>query len=718
MTNLFSTAQIDSLDAYLTEVIEVVAPMNCNNNTISGLPYPLSSTQVATKGYVDSVVDGNIPASSISLNTYATNPGGPNTLWWDGASFHGGAGTISEVTSPTVANQVAVFDNTIGGLSVPTAPVTCPEPLSVTGSITATSATINGNETVSGTLGVTGAISGGSLSAPTITALTSTSAGALTATSATINGNETISGTLGVTGAITGGSVSAPTLTATTSTSAGALTATSATINGNETISGSLGVTGLTTIGGTNLIGSAVFNISTTGGSQNCSISNAGVPTFQVLYTGGSDNQTDGTLINYFQASSTKRVFNWITNGNTSGSISCSTVYGKTHNTGGIGWEVGVDPTQTGSDKFYIKCWSQNTFPLLMDNLGNTTILGSINSNGSINTGNSTISGTLGVTGAITGGSVSASTLTATTSTSAGALTATSSTITGNETISGTETITGLATFNGGVIVPSSNTNALIMVGPGVSSTTLCTGILQSYAGVAQGLCGLSFNGYFNGSDVRLNTTKNRWRFACDQRSTTDQLQIDYLNSGAGTVLTINSTTYLVNANVGFSSPRHDVTSSSSNPGGTTSLWSDTSGNLRWGSNYVGTGGVNGSYSGTISSTTQPTASALSSTFTLNVISGIAYLSWTQVTLGAITTGTNPIVFPIPGTVPSSWLPSTVNNNKILAVILQNNNIPVPGYLNVATSGPNAWQFTLCSNASWTGTCYLLTGSVSWICGV
>jgi hypothetical protein len=159
-------------------------------------------------------------------------------------------------------------------------------------------ATVTGNETVGGTLGVTGA-----------TTLAGLTAGASTLASAAITGNATVGGTLGVTGNLTGsnatftGNVTATnfngnlvggTVSGTTGTfssnvtvggtlgvtgattlaglTAGASTLASATVTGNETVGGTLGVTGATTLAGltagaSTLASAAITGNATVGGT-------------------------------------------------------------------------------------------------------------------------------------------------------------------------------------------------------------------------------------------------------------------------------------------------------------------------------------------------------------------------------------------------------------------------------------------------------------------
>jgi hypothetical protein len=62
------------------------------------------------------------------------------------------------------------------------------------------------------------------------------------------------------------------------------------------------------------------------------------------------------------------------------------------------------------------------------------------------------------------------------------------------------------------------------------------------------GWSALNFNGYYNGAETRINTSKNRWRLVMDQRTTTDRLIFDtYNGTTLTTIMSLNS-----NGNVGI----------------------------------------------------------------------------------------------------------------------------------------------------------------------
>ena len=168
-----------------------------------------------------------------------------------------GTGIASFLATPTSSNLIsAVTDETGTGalvfantptLVTPVIGAATGTSLTLTGGVSAgtstlTSLSVTNNETVGGTLGVTGATSLTSLTASgTSTLTTLTTTGAATLASASITGAATVGGTLGVTGAttLTGATTISNTATS-TSTTTGALV-----------VRGGVGVAGNLTVGGT-----------------------------------------------------------------------------------------------------------------------------------------------------------------------------------------------------------------------------------------------------------------------------------------------------------------------------------------------------------------------------------------------------------------------------------------------------------------------------------
>ena len=76
-----------------------------------------------------------------------------------------------------------------------------------------------------------------------------------------------------------------------------------------------------------------------------------------------------------------------------------------------------------------------------------------------------------------------------------------------------------------------------------------------------------------------------QWTIGSDKDNTNND---NFFIFRAGTQsLVINASDQIVNANYGLNSVRHDIGQSGANPGGTNTLWQDTSGNLRFDTRYV-----------------------------------------------------------------------------------------------------------------------------------
>jgi hypothetical protein len=168
-----------------------------------------------------------------------------------------GTGIASFLATPTSSNLIsAVTDETGTGalvfantptLVTPVIGAATGTSLTLTGGVSAgtstlTSLSVTNNETVGGTLGVTGATSLTSLTASgTSTLTTLTTTGAATLASASITGAATVGGTLGVTGATTlTGAATISNTTPSSSTTTGALV-----------VRGGVGIAGNLTLGGT-----------------------------------------------------------------------------------------------------------------------------------------------------------------------------------------------------------------------------------------------------------------------------------------------------------------------------------------------------------------------------------------------------------------------------------------------------------------------------------
>ena len=78
--------------------------------------------------------------------------------------------------------------------------------------------------------------------------------------------------------------------------------------------------------------------------------------------------------------------------------------------------------------------------------------------------------------------------------------------------------------------------------------------VIQPLPGENSGFQAINFNGYFDGTEVRLNPAKNRWRIAVDQRGASDAFVVDTQSQAGGTTLI----TGLTNGNVGIGTSAPD----------------------------------------------------------------------------------------------------------------------------------------------------------------
>lgn len=133
----------------------------------------------------------------------------------------------------------------------------------------------------------------------------------------------------------------------------------------------------------------------------------------------------------------------------------------------------------------------------------------------------------------------------------------------------------------GGINIPSTNTTKFLSVGPGPSSTTGGTMVLQSASGGDQGLMQIAFNGSFYNANSRFDMSKSRWRIGVDQRGGTDRMWIDTSISSNSAVFEVDNSDRLIRCGVGTSALRHDLRTSSSNPGGASTIWLDSAATTR-----------------------------------------------------------------------------------------------------------------------------------------
>jgi hypothetical protein len=127
----------------------------------------------------------------------------------------------------------------------------------------------------------------------------------------------------------------------------------------------------------------------------------------------------------------------------------------------------------------------------------------------------------------------------------------------------------------GAIVTPSANSTAgCLIIGQPPSAGSLGTLVIQSMTSPYVGMTFLGFNGYFPGSENRINATKNRWRFGVDQRAATDSMFIDTWNGTTSTSVMTCNTNGIITGNVGMATVRYDISDSASvNPGGAATMW-------------------------------------------------------------------------------------------------------------------------------------------------
>lgn len=204
--------------------------------TASGVKFGLTGEKIGFLGATPVIRPGSavdLRQALINLGLYAT--GGASPLNLNGGAFTAATGTFTG--SETVGGTFGVTGATsLAALSATNAAIS--GTLGVTGALSGSSATFIGNESVGGALSITGATSGAAFSFTGNGSVGGTFAVTGVSTLAGISGtNETLSGTLGV----TGNSTFSGTLAVT-----GATTGSSLTLSGNEAVGGSLAITGPT----------------------------------------------------------------------------------------------------------------------------------------------------------------------------------------------------------------------------------------------------------------------------------------------------------------------------------------------------------------------------------------------------------------------------------------------------------------------------------------
>ena len=282
--NLSSTAGI-TLDQLATKTTTLGSTTMTLGSTVTSV---IGLTSVSSTGFTGALT-GNAStattlATSRNINGTAFNGSADITIIADAGTLSGTT-LKSTVTNSSLTSVGTITSGTWNGSTLAVA----------YGGTGVTTSTGSGNVVLSTSptlvTPVIGAATGtslsltGNLSAAAGTFSSTLSAGATTLASSSITGNETIGGTLGVTGATTLSS----------SLTAGTSTLTSLSVTNNETVGGTLGVTGATTLSSLTASGTSTLTTLTTTGAATFS-STVTIPTGaalnKVLTSDASGNAT------------------------------------------------------------------------------------------------------------------------------------------------------------------------------------------------------------------------------------------------------------------------------------------------------------------------------------------------------------------------------------------------------------------------------------------
>jgi hypothetical protein len=270
-------------------------------------------------------------------------------------------------------------------------------------------------------------------------------------------------------------------------------------------------------------------------------------------------------------------------------------------------------------------------------------------------------------------------------------------------------TMTPALLANSGLSAPFSNSS--FITSGSLSSTTSCSIVMQACNSGAQGLSFIGFNGYWSGSaEVRLNTAKNRWRYAVDQRSTTDQMFIDTYNGTTNLgVLTINASDQVIRANVGHSSPTYNMTSTASQPttAGTNNIWVNSQNTLCYGANQL-----IGTFATTWTAGTGWTTTSPSNVVTLYNAIGVNKMVFTSNVAMNNGTTQNFILINIgSGAWPTGFAPTA---NGILTSCFMSIDSGLSWIACYATTRTNAGQAQLLITQARPGSSTIVTGGIPW----
>ena len=163
-----------------------------------------------------------------------------------------------------------------------------------------------------------------------------------------------------------------------------------------------------------------------------------------------------------------------------------------------------------------------------------------LNSNSLNNTGNITtnsVSTSSLISNSISTNSISSTSINNTTTIATNALSSVNATLSGSLTVNGTSNLTGtvavanianfngVTTFNNNLFTHNSNSNTSIARFS--ASATNGNIVIQNNPSPNLGFSSIAFNGSFNGSELRYNTAKRRYRLISDHRASVDQFTLE-----------------------------------------------------------------------------------------------------------------------------------------------------------------------------------------------
>ena len=287
---------------------------------------------------------------------------------------------------------------------------------------------------------------------------------------------------------------------------------------------------------------------------------------------------------------------------NSATSASCGIFLGQLNTGSNKAWEIGTDHSVNGTDEFYIRCNSSNSYPLIIGNTGLTTI----------------------------GGKVS---------------------ITGTDVPEGSPTLV----INGSSVATTGNVFPLVL--NGLASASRVMNVISNNQSTGSGSisCSTTYGVYGTTSAAKF------WEVGNDQLSSgSDNFFIRSNTSGNYVLLFQPNGTATLGGNT--TAPAYSLYSYSANPGSSNTFWLNTTADpLRpmFGANKLALYSDSGAYSTTTVSTTY--AGAFPSTAITLVLTKIGnVVTLTIPGLSGTTTSANYVIF-ANGTLPAGYIPSVDN---------------------------------------------------------